>query len=411
MSASSTSGILSAELTPQMRRRGLVAAIGCTAAASLGLGGLLPLLSITMERMDIPGFLIGLNASMPFISGLLVMPFLPRIMSRVPIVPLLVVMVLLSSLMVLSYGVLADIWLWFPVRFINGIALGVLFAASEAWINYFAEERLRGRIIAIYATVLSGCFAFGPVILWVAGTQGLAPFMLCALLMLLTLPLVARAWTLPEAFYGGGSERSAAPSFTRFLFIAPTLTLAGIVYGAIEVGVVTFVPIYSLRLGLSELLAASTLTAFSLGNICCQIPLGMLADRYDRRKVLLMCAGVASLSMLAVFGLFTLAQGMTLWVLIIFGVLLFLFGASALGIYTLAMVLIGERFRGADLAAANAALVFCYNWGSLSMPVATGSLIDFAPRSGLPLLLSALALSVVLPSLWRVFQMRRGRFA
>ena len=415
---SSAPSLAAVELTLQMRRRGIMAAISCTAAASLGLGGLLPLLSITMERMDIAGVYIGLNASMPFISALLVMPFLPRIMARVPLVPMLCAMVIVSAAMVLGYGLLADIWLWMPLRFVNGMALGVLFAASEAWINHFALEHQRGRIIAIYVTVLSGCFAFGPVILWIAGTHGLAPFMLCAALILMSLPFVVRAWNLPEAFYGGrggggggDDDQSPPASFMRFLFIAPTLTLTGIIYGAMEVGVVTFMPIYSLRLGFTELLAASTLTAFALGNICCQIPIGMIADRYDRLKVLLGCACVASASMIMILLLFNGVELITPWILFLFGTLLFLFGAASVGLYTIAMVLIGERFRGAELAAANAALVFCYNLGSLSIPLAAGALIDFAPRSGLPLLLAVLAASVWLPTLWRFMALLQKRLA
>jgi len=108
------------QLTPAMRRRGMIAAIGCTAASALGLGGLIPLLSITMERMEVPGFLIGLNASMPFLSAMLIMPFLPRLMMVLPTAPFLFAMAMLSAILTLSYGILEKIWLWFPLRLPNG---------------------------------------------------------------------------------------------------------------------------------------------------------------------------------------------------------------------------------------------------------------------------------------------------
>ena len=378
--------------------------MGCTAAAALGLGGLLPLLSITMERFQIPGYLIGINAMMPFLSAMLVMPFLPKIMAKTKTAPLLLTLIILSSFLTLLYGVFLDFYVWFPLRFLNGIALGMLFAISEAWINHFAEEKYRGRIIAIYATILSGCFAFGPAILWIAGTEGIAPYALCAILMLIAPLPVIGAWNLPQAF--AEEPEAHHVRFRQFFFIAPTLMLAGVVYGGVEIGILTFMPIYGLRLGLSEMLSAAALTAFSLGNICCQIPIGYLADKYDRMTVLFLCAAIASLSALAMPLLFFAAPQMTPLVILGFAFLLFIFGGFAVGIYTLAMILIGERFAAAALAGANAALVFCYNLGSLLTPPTAGVVMDSVPVYGLPLLLAAITGSVLTRPLWRKFFQR-----
>lgn len=383
----------------------MIAAIGCTAAAALGLGGLLPLLSITMERMGVAGYLIGLNAAMPFLSALLIMPFVPWLMANMRTAYLLLAMAIASAGATLAYGLYNDITIWFFIRFINGAALGVLFAISEAWINHYAPEHMRGRIIGIYVTVLGSCFAIGPIVLLIAGTQGLAPYILCAGLILLAVLPVFRALNLPEAFQRDKEEHHE--SFISFLFIAPTLALAGIIYGAIEVVIVTFGPVYSLRLGFSEQLAIITLTAFSLGNLCCQIPLGIIADKVGRRVILLICAGVATSSMLVLAGVFSLLSSFGLLAMVVFAITLFVFGGSAVGIYTMAMAEMGERFRGAALASANAGLVFCYNLGSLVPPVLAGELIDFAPRLGLPLLLALICFSALVPSVWR--SLKRGR--
>jgi MFS family permease len=377
----------------------MVAAIGCTAAAALGLGGLLPLLSLSMERMAVPGYLIGLNAAMPFLSAMLVMPFVPWLMAKLRTARLLLAMALLSASATLIYGLYTDITFWFFVRFINGAALGVLFAISEAWINHYAPDAKRGRVIGIYVTTLGSCFALGPVILLVAGTQGLAPFALCAILILLAALPVLWAFNLPEAFRREETEHHE--SFLNLMFVAPTLALAGIIYGAIEVVVVTFMPVYSLRLGFAESLAIITLTAFSLGNICCQIPLGMIADKVGRRKILMLCALVATSAMILLAGIFALLEIFDLFAMIVFAITLFIFGGSAVGIYTMAMAEMGERFKGASLASANAALVFCYNLGSILPPVLAGEAMDSVPIVGLPLLLAIICFSVLLPSFWR----------
>ena len=68
-----------------------------------------------------------------------------------------------------------------------------------------------------------------------------------------------------------------------------------------------------------------------------QYPLGMLADRFDRRRLLILCAsgGIAG-------------AALTPFAIVVPGamyVLLFLWGGIIMGIYTIGLTLLGERFR------------------------------------------------------------------
>lgn len=374
-------------------------AIGCTAAAALGLGGLLPLLSITMERLGVPSEIIGLNAATPFLAALVIMPLVPKMMAKMKTAWLLGGAALFSAFITLVYGLSDNIYFWFSVRFVNGIALGVLFAVSEAWINHYAPEHMRGRMIGVYVTALGGCFALGPFVLWIAGTEGLLPFAFCAALILLASLPVLWGLNLPEGFRH--QEDQPHEKFRKFFFLAPTLALAGIIYGAIEVLVVTFIPVYGIRLGFSEQLAAITLSAFALGSICCQIPLGIIADKLGRRRILNLCSVTATSAMIFLAISFSFLQPTSALGISVLCGSLFIFGASAVGIYTMAMAEMGERFKGAALASANAALLFCYNLGSFSTPTFSGAVMDAAPIAGLPLFLAALCFSALVPALWR----------
>jgi len=66
------------------------------------------------------------------------------------------------------------------------------------------------------------------------------------------------------------------------------------------------------------------------------------------------------------------------------------------GVYTIAMVLIGERFRGADLAAASALFGIMWGSGSVLGPSLGGLAMDFYGPHGLPLAL-ALMFALFLP--------------
>ena len=69
-----------------------------------------------------------------------------------------------------------DVYVWFALRLVLGIALSFLWIAGEAWVCHIAEQRSLGRTVAVYATVISIGFALGPALLAWIGTEGWAPF-------------------------------------------------------------------------------------------------------------------------------------------------------------------------------------------------------------------------------------------
>jgi MFS family permease len=67
-----------------------------------------------------------------------------------------------------------------------------------------------------------------------------------------------------------------------------------------------------------------------------------------------------------------------------------LFGSVLSGIYTIAMVIIGDRFQGADLAAASALYGVMWGMGSVLGPPIGGVAMDYFPPHGVPLSIAAL---------------------
>ncbi|MFX6311287.1 MFS transporter, partial [Acinetobacter baumannii] len=79
-------------------------------------------------------------------------------------------------------------------------------------------------------------------------------------------------------------------SVAAFIFGAPAAILAALTFGAIEAGGMAILPIYGIRLGMNEIIAAQFVSAVALGNLAMQIPIGLLSDKVDRRDMLLVCA-------------------------------------------------------------------------------------------------------------------------
>src|SRR5690606_31960775 len=112
---------------------------------------------------------------------------------------------------------------------------------------------------------------------------------------------------------------------------------------------------------------------FAAGNIVSQIPLGYLADRFDRRLLLVICALIGAVTIAAL----PLVQGTMLVMPVIF-----IFGGVVSGLYTVGLTLLGQRVKGSDLAAANAAFVMMYNFGGLAGPAIGGMAMQAIPPHG-----------------------------
>jgi len=112
-----------------------------------------------------------------------------------------------------------------------------------------------------------------------------------------------------------------------------------------------------------------------IGNMVFQIPLGMLSDRLTDRRLLLSIMAVVGLA-----GSLALPWLSESWLLM--AIVLLFWGGSVSGLYTVGLAHLGSRLTGADLAAANAAFIFCYAVGTVAGPQAIGAAIDISGNHG-----------------------------
>ncbi len=358
------------------QRRGILAAFSCVFVMTVGLGLTLPLLPILMERMGASTTLIGLNTAMGGLALFVTAPLVPWAMRLAGGRRFMIGCFIVSAVSLAIFPFVPDIAVWFVLRFVLNAGLQGLFVGSEIWINQLAPETHRGRIIGFYGAIATAGFAIGPLLLGLLGTEGMAPFMAAAGLMIAGfIPVLAgRSLRAPESHDG-----------TRGVWLAllavPLLHLAGLIHASAELGISSFLPLFALDQGLSEERAIILLTAFGFGNVLLQIPIGYLADRINRQTMLAACALVAS----ACVALLPWAES--------YGAMLvvaLIAGGSIVGIYTLGLTMIGSRFPGAAAATGNAAFALAYAVGSMAGPLATGGAMDVFGNNGLPLAIGVL---------------------
>lgn len=371
----------------------LAAVIAAVAAFGAGLSLGLPLLSLVLEARGVSSTASGLNAAFAGFAIMAVTPVITSIARRFGTVRVLMAASAIAAISFMGFYWVTAFWAWFPLRLVFHGALAVLFVLSEFWINTLAPERQRGMVLGAYATVLSLGFAAGPAILRLTGAEGIAPFLAgSALLIAALVPFVLALGLEPDL-----EEKPSAP-FLRFVYAVPLATFGVAAFGAAEAGAMSLLPVYGLRNGYTPETAALLVSALALGNILLQLPLGLLADRMDRRILLAICALFGLVGAL----IMPLAAG-SLWLLL---PLLVVWGGMIAGLYTVGLAYLGAQYRGSDLAAANAAFIMMYAVGLTGGLPLIGLGLDLWNPHGFALVLAAVmaAYSVLVVSSF----LRRG---
>jgi MFS family permease len=330
----------------------------------------IPLVPLALEARGIDKFVIGLNGAMWSLGLILFGGFIPKVAARFGVLPTIWASLALNAAFSLVFALTDNLALWFVLRFASGAITGVPWLLTEIWINLVVEEKRRARALALYATLIAAGLAAGPLILQFVGAYGPAPFIACAVLALLV--------ATPLAFAGGSAPRIAPEEGGRWLplvGLAPLAMLAALIAGLGEAIVFIFLPLYALGGGLPANVATLWQTAFVVGSLTLQMPLGWLADHLNRALVLAGCAGVS-----AACALTLPFAGVSMWTA---GPLLLLFGGAAWGIYTVGLAILGRQFAAGDMARANAAFIMVYTFGSLVGPPVVGGAMDLAGRDGL----------------------------
>ncbi len=370
------------------RQRSLIVILVAIAVCGVGWGLSMPLFALLMKAMGASSTLIGFNTATPALSALTVTPILPSLMRRFGIRSVLMACLVSLIAFILAMPFVTELWVWFPLRFVFGMAIAGMFVATEIWINLIAEDHNRGRIIGIYGTGLAGGFALGTFTLASLGSAGWPPVVAGASIFAFAAVILFAVRTEAPRL-----EPTNDASLIPYMIAAPTVMAAGIVFGAVEMGISALLPVYGITAGLEENAATGLLVAFAAGNVALQVPLGMLADRINKRAVLGLCGAAGLIGALAIPLLLDFA--IPLYATI------FVMGGMVVGLYTISLVIIGDRFRGNDVAGANAAFIMMYGVGSLFGPLASGPAMDLWRPHGLMAVLAALCFGFLLVLLAR----------
>jgi MFS family permease len=342
------------------------------ACAAIGLqaGVAIPLVPLALEREGFDKLTIGIVTAAWAVGMLSFGTRIPQLAARFGAVPMIVAAVVAGSLINVAYTVTSGPLVWGVLTFLHGAVGGVPWVVSEIWMNVVVEESRRGRVMGVYSTMVAVGMALGPLVLQVVGVYGPAPFLAAAgIALLVAVPLLPYWRTAPRIDFSHDS------GFAKVVGLAPLAMLAAFACGLGEQVAFSFLPVYAVGVGVSAETGALWLSAFVIGNIVLQWPISWMADHFDRRAVVAGCALVSAV-LVAILPMVPATSPA-----IIVNVLLW--GGVSFAIYPVGLALLGQRFRGGDIARANTAFSMIYILGGLIGRPATGAAMDTFGDPGL----------------------------
>ena len=330
----------------------------------LSSGGVGPLDALSGLVLGFSKQQIGLLGSAHFLGFFIGCWWAPRLMGSVGHSRAFAAFTAAGAIGLMSHMLIIDPYAWALMRIASGMCVAGCYTVIEAWLQAKVTNETRGRTMGVYRVVdMTGSMAAQMIIgvLEPASyvSYNLLAIVCCAALLPLTLTTVRQP------------ETPASPRLRpRLAHERSPLAAAAVVVAALTSASFRMVgPVYGQQVGLSNDQIAYFLTAFVLGGALGQLPVGWLADKYDRRRVLiwLSIAAVGS-SAITIFA----ANLGTASILLTAG----LFGLTTFPIYSIAAAHAHDFASDDERVELSAALMFYYALGAIAAPYAASLLIE-----------------------------------
>lgn len=282
----------------------------------------------------------------------------------------------LGAIGLIGHMMLPDPKAWTVMRIATGVCVAGCYTVIEAWLQAEVTNATRGRAMGVYRIADMGASLVAQLLIGVLTPAAYVSYNLLAILCCAALlPMALTRRPQPET--------PDAPRLRPMLAVTRSpLAAAGVVVAALSSASFRMVgPVYGQGVGLALDQIALFMAAFVAGGALAQYPVGWLADKYDRRWVLiwlsvaaiLSCVMTASLTGLPTSGVFITAM---------------IFGLTTFPIYSVAAAHAHDFATSNERVELSAALMFWYATGAIAAPFLASVLMG---RFGPPALFAMIA--------------------
>ncbi len=356
----------------------------------LSTGGVGPLDALSGLALGFTPTEVGFLGSAHFLGFLIGCWWAPRLLGTVGHSRAFSAFAAAGAIGLLSHMIITTPLAWAIMRVASGLCVAGCYTIVESWMNAKVTNETRGRVMGGYRVVDMGASLVAQTLIAFLEPAHFVSYNLLAILCCAALiPLTLTTAQQPEV--------PEAPRLRPMLAIHKSpLAAAGVVVAGLTSAAFRMVgPIYGQEVGLRADQIGLFLAAFVAGGALAQYPAGWLADKFDRRWVLIFLSVAAILSSgLTVFaGTGGIAMVMTTAVI---------FGFTTFPIFSVSAAHAHDFANSSERVELSAALMFLFATGAIASPMISSALIGGFGPSALFIFIAAAHLVLVIFGLSRM---------
>ncbi len=290
----------------------------------------------------------------------------------------------------LAYPFWTDPYYWGTLRFLSGVILAALFIVVESWLNDRSTNVNRGRVLSAYIIVSNLLTIVGQQMVNLFGIDKNLTFMAVAMLICVSI--------VPLTLINAPSPKpipTARIDLRKLFSISPVGVVGCLLIGSVEGAFWSLGPVFGQAKGLGVFEVSVLMSAFVLGGILSQWPVGWISDRIDRRYLIASMALGTFMTGL-VIGFVELPPGIPFYSLAV------MHGALMVPLYALCLSHANDNAPNSMLVEISGGLLLLYSLGAALGPLAASLLMAEGNAGGLFVFIAALLLLLALFAAYRL---------
>jgi len=345
-------------------------------------------------RGDIEGFTtfqMSLVMSAYFVGFLGGSRMAPEMIRRVGHVRVFAALASFISAVLILYPALPNTFTWFLGRAIIGFCFSGVYVTAESWLNNAATNENRGKSLSLYMIVQMIGIVGAQGILVLADPSGYELFVIASVAVSISFAPILLSISPTPAF-----DTTKPMSLKELYRISPLGVIGMFLLGGVFSAQFGMAAVYGSEAGLTIGKISLFVSAFYVGALIVQYPLGWLSDRMDRRVLIMLASAVGSAG-----ALLAIIVGSYFEFLLVSA---FLIGGMSNPLYSLLIAYTNDFLDYDDMAAASGGMVFINGLGAISGPVLAGWIMGVFGPPGYFLFIGILMLSLTGYAAYRMTQ-------
>lgn len=375
----------------------IIAPLISTVLFMLGNGYLTTFISIRMKEFGHSDQAIGMVASAYYIGLVIGALQIAKLIVRIGHLRVFTIFVGLFNTVCLLHILSDNIYLWFILRLIAGVALSGFFVTIESWLLECSSSTNRGVTSALYMVAISSAQAFSQLLLHKYNVSSLLPFIIITTFLSLSI--------IPVAISKNKKAQEhdiELVSIVNLAKVASSSLAICLVSGLFLSVVYSLLPVFFNSVTGNTEETAYLMFATLMGGMVIQYPIGLLSDNFDRRKVIM---GVAFI--LVAILLFILSIGHKNLSFINLIMVYFILGGVGFTFYPIALSMVCDNFRSGNIVSVTQKLTMVEGVGSIAGPIIAPLFITLFGIKGLSIYFITIGICLIVFLMLRVSKKER----